>query len=113
MICRKLELKDGENLLDIGCGWGGLARHVEILSDELRRLFPLSPGPALAIDVEQTLAHRDLSLGAPGLSFNPHFSKQIECLRCLIYDNVIMITKLKEQSQCAPLSTYRTSRSKH
>ncbi|AMP03972.1 cyclopropane fatty acyl phospholipid synthase [Collimonas pratensis] len=27
LICRKLELKPGERLLDIGCGWGGLARH--------------------------------------------------------------------------------------
>lgn len=25
LICRKLELKAGEKLLDIGCGWGGLA----------------------------------------------------------------------------------------
>lgn len=27
MICRKLKLQPGEELLDIGCGWGGLARH--------------------------------------------------------------------------------------
>ncbi|MGH1574792.1 class I SAM-dependent methyltransferase [Methylobacterium sp. P31] len=26
-ICRKLRLKPGERLLDIGCGWGGLLRH--------------------------------------------------------------------------------------
>lgn len=27
LICRKLELLPGEHLLDIGCGWGSLARH--------------------------------------------------------------------------------------
>ena len=27
LICRKLELKPGEKLLDIGCGWGGLAQY--------------------------------------------------------------------------------------
>ncbi len=27
MICRKLQLQPGERLLDIGCGWGGLAAH--------------------------------------------------------------------------------------
>ena len=27
MICRKLELKKSETLLEIGCGWGGLAYH--------------------------------------------------------------------------------------
>ncbi len=27
MVCRKLELQPGEHLLEIGCGWGGLAMH--------------------------------------------------------------------------------------
>jgi cyclopropane-fatty-acyl-phospholipid synthase len=27
LICRKLQLRRGERLLDIGCGWGGLIRH--------------------------------------------------------------------------------------
>lgn len=27
LICRKLELKKGERVLDIGCGWGGLAAY--------------------------------------------------------------------------------------
>lgn len=27
LICRKLDLQPGEHLLDIGCGWGGLAEH--------------------------------------------------------------------------------------
>lgn len=26
-ICRKLRLRSGQRLLDIGCGWGGLVRH--------------------------------------------------------------------------------------
>ena len=30
MICRKLQLSPGMNLLDIGCGWGGLARHAAL-----------------------------------------------------------------------------------
>lgn len=28
MVCNKLDLRADENLLDIGCGWGGLARFV-------------------------------------------------------------------------------------
>jgi sphingolipid C9-methyltransferase len=27
LVCRKLQLQPGERLLDIGCGWGTLARH--------------------------------------------------------------------------------------
>lgn len=27
LICRKLDLQPGDTLLDIGCGWGGLARY--------------------------------------------------------------------------------------
>lgn len=27
LICRKLDLRKGEHLLDIGCGWGGMAQH--------------------------------------------------------------------------------------
>jgi cyclopropane-fatty-acyl-phospholipid synthase len=27
LVCRKLELKRGQTVLDIGCGWGGFARH--------------------------------------------------------------------------------------
>jgi cyclopropane-fatty-acyl-phospholipid synthase len=27
LICRKLQLQPGDTLLDIGCGWGGLARY--------------------------------------------------------------------------------------
>ncbi len=27
LICKKLQLKSGETLLDLGCGWGGLAKY--------------------------------------------------------------------------------------
>lgn len=28
LICRKLDLQEGDRVLDIGCGWGGLARYM-------------------------------------------------------------------------------------
>jgi len=43
LICRKLDLQPGERLLDIGCGWGGLAGHaaryygVEVLGITISR----------------------------------------------------------------------------
>jgi cyclopropane-fatty-acyl-phospholipid synthase len=43
MLCRKLRLRPGQRLLDIGCGWGGFARHaartcgVEVLGVTLSR----------------------------------------------------------------------------
>jgi cyclopropane-fatty-acyl-phospholipid synthase len=27
LVCRKLDLRSGQRLLDVGCGWGGMARH--------------------------------------------------------------------------------------
>ncbi len=30
MVCRKLRLRPGERLLDIGCGWGGLLAHAAV-----------------------------------------------------------------------------------
>ncbi|MBS4751221.1 class I SAM-dependent methyltransferase [Nocardioides sp. zg-ZUI104] len=27
LVCRKLDLKPGQRLLDLGCGWGGMVRH--------------------------------------------------------------------------------------
>lgn len=43
LICRKLQLQSGDRLLDIGCGWGGLARyaadkyHVEVVGTTISK----------------------------------------------------------------------------
>lgn len=69
LICRKLELQPGERLLDIGCGWGGLARYaaenydVEVLgitvSKEQQKLAR-ERCAGLPVDIE-LLDYRELS----------------------------------------------------
>lgn len=43
MICRKLRLKAGERLLDIGCGWGGLVCHAAEHYGAIAHGITLSP----------------------------------------------------------------------
>ena len=69
MICRKLDLQPGEHLLDIGCGWGGLAQYaaanygVEVfgitVSEEQRKLA-LERCAGLPVNIE-LLDYRELS----------------------------------------------------
>ena len=69
MICRKLDLQPGERLLDIGCGWGGLAQYaaanygVEVfgitVSAEQRKLA-LERCAGLPVNIE-LLDYRELS----------------------------------------------------
>jgi cyclopropane-fatty-acyl-phospholipid synthase len=58
LICRKLHLKEGDRVLDIGCGWGGLARWmherhgcrvtgINIADGQLAYAQSRSPGPAV------------------------------------------------------------------
>lgn len=57
LICRKLELRPNESLLDIGCGWGGLARHAaENYGVHVT---------GLTISAEQQAKARDLCKGLP------------------------------------------------
>jgi len=39
LICRKLDLHPGDRLLDIGCGWGGLARYAVRVHGDGRQHF--------------------------------------------------------------------------
>ena len=38
LICRKLDLKAGQRVLDIGCGWGSFAAHAAVALDNARRI---------------------------------------------------------------------------
>lgn len=57
LICRKLELRPNESVLDIGCGWGGLARHAaEKYGVEVT---------GITVSVEQQAKARDICKGLP------------------------------------------------
>jgi len=69
LICRKLELAPGQRLLDIGCGWGGLAEHavrqhgVEVLGvtvSERQLAFARERCQGLPVRIE-LMDYRDLS----------------------------------------------------
>ncbi len=45
-ICRKLRLKPGERLLDIGCGWGGLIQHAAAHHGVVATGITISPAQA-------------------------------------------------------------------
>ena len=68
LICRKLDLQPGERLLDIGCGWGGLAeyaaRHygVEVVGITIsKQQHPLAAERCAGLPVEiRLMDYRDL-----------------------------------------------------
>ena len=62
MICKKLDLRPGERLLDIGCGWGGLAQYaakhygvhvhgVTVSSEQRRHALVRCAGLPVTIDL--------------------------------------------------------------
>jgi len=57
LICRKLRLQPGDKVLDIGCGWGSLARHAaENYKAEVL---------GITVSKEQALLGRELCRGLP------------------------------------------------
>ena len=42
LVCKKIMLKEGEKMLDIGCGWGTLAVHAATLGADVTVYFQLT-----------------------------------------------------------------------
>ena len=67
LICRKLGLKPGERVLDIGCGWGSLAKYAaEKYGVEVIGITVSKEQAALAERTVQRIARGDQASGLPG-----------------------------------------------
>ena len=71
MICRKLRLRHGESLLDLGCGWGGLICHAAgqygvrahgVTLSEVQYTFAKAKIARLGLEDRVTLELRDYAL---------------------------------------------------